>query len=84
MDYLSKYRITVEIMALGTAARLFNMQNTLFQNFGCALIYNKEDVNRFHSLVRKVDLNMPDPQGDPLSSAPGASGSYYHGRKKWE
>ena len=55
VDYLSKYRITIELCALATAARLFNMQN-IFQNFACALVYEKEVVQRFHTLVRKVDF----------------------------
>ena len=82
VDYLAKYRITVEICALATAARLFNMQNTLFQNFACALVYEKEVVQRFHTLVKKTDLDMDDPHDDRIDPLPG--GSYYHGRKKWE
>ena len=83
-EYCNKYKITIEICALATAARLFNMQNTLFQNFACALIYEKEVVRRFHNLVKKVDLGMDDPYHDPEQSKPTGGGSYYHGWKKWE
>lgn len=83
VDYMSKYKITIEICALATAARLFNMQNTLFQNFACALVYEKEVVDRFYNLVKKVDLNMEDPHFDGNSVIP-SGGSYYHGWKKWE
>eukprot|EP00484_Ammonia_sp_Unknown_P022427 CAMPEP_0197053786 /NCGR_PEP_ID=MMETSP1384-20130603/27948_1 /TAXON_ID=29189 /ORGANISM="Ammonia sp." /LENGTH=204 /DNA_ID=CAMNT_0042486733 /DNA_START=245 /DNA_END=856 /DNA_ORIENTATION=- len=81
VDYLAKYRVTVEICALATAARLFNMQNTLFQNFACALIYEKDVVRRFHNLARKVDLGMNDPKG--VSDKAPEGGSWYYGRKKW-
>eukprot|EP01084_Bolivina_argentea_P240093 403434_1 len=82
VDYLNKYKITVEICALATAARLFNMQNTLFQNFACALIYERDVVRRFHNLVKKTDLGMEDPYDDFPKVPEG--GSYYHGWKKWE
>jgi len=82
IEYLDKYKITVEICALGTAARMFNMQNTLYQNFACALLYEKDVVRRFHNVVRKVDLDMDDPLDTGDRVPPG--GSYYHGRKKWE
>jgi len=61
ITYLNKHRITVELVTLVSACRLFNMQNTLFQNFACALVYDPKTTNRLHSIARKVDLGMKDP-----------------------
>jgi len=66
ISYLAKYRITCEILTFATACRLFNSQNTLTQDFAVALLYEPHVVARLHSLARKVDLGMPDP--DPLAN----------------
>eukprot|EP01083_Nonionella_stella_P081024 222965_1 len=81
-EYLNKYKISVEINGLATAARLFNMQNTLFQNFACALVYEKDVVRRFHNLVKKSELGILDP-ADSTAGKPKDGESWYYGRKKW-
>lgn len=82
IDYMAQFKITVEICALATAVRLFNMQNTLYQNFACALIYDEEVTQRLHNITRKVDLGMKDPMDE--DSTPGSDDEdWYHKRVKF-
>ena len=66
IDYLNKYRISIELLTVQSAMRLFNMQNVLERNFACAIVYEPEVASRLHSVVRKVDLGMEDPM-DPFA-----------------
>ena len=38
VEYCGKYRVTVELCSFANAMRMFNLQNTLFQNFVCFYI----------------------------------------------